>query len=121
MFLETALRLAPAWFTKDVIDVAIPARNPGLVALYVGLFIGSQFIWLLQDGLQEVMPLMRRVERRMAALNVVIQEYVAGVKMIQAFGREPHEAGRFDEVNGDIRASRMKQQQVMAVVMPGQE
>jgi ABC-type multidrug transport system fused ATPase/permease subunit len=222
MFLETGLRLAPAWFTKEVIDQAIPARDPGLVALYVGLFIGSAFaynamtagetylqqlvgqrvifdlrnalyghlqsqsmsfydanqtgqlmsrvtndvsqvqffltqgisrlvntvatvaiylgvlllldaqltavtlivapgIWMLQDRLKEVMPLMRRVQRRMADLNVVIQEYVAGVKMIQAFGREPFEAQRFDDVNLDIRTSRMKQQQVMAVVMPGQE
>jgi ABC-type multidrug transport system fused ATPase/permease subunit len=222
MFLETGLRLAPAWFTKDVIDKAIPAHDPGLVALYVGLFIGSAFaynaftagetylqqlvgqrvifdlrnvlyqhlqsqsmsfydanqtgqlmsrvtndvsqvqffltqgisrlvntvatvaiylgvlllldaqltavtlivapgIWMLQDRLKEVMPLMRRVQRRMADLNVVIQEYVAGVKMIQAFGREPFEAQRFDDVNLDIRTSRMKQQQVMAIVMPGQE
>src|SRR5437867_11744694 len=41
--------------------------------------------------------------------------------MIQAFGREPFEAERFDDVTRDIRWSRMKQQQVMAVVMPGQE
>ena len=222
MVLGTGLRMAPAWFTKEVIDHAIPARDAGLVTLYVGLFIGSAFaynalaafetylqqhvgqrvifdlrnalyghlqsqsmsfydsnqtgqlmsrvtndvsqvqffltqgiarlvntistvgvylvvlflldaqltavtlivapgIWLLQEKLKDVMPLMRRVQRRMADLNVVIQEYVAGVKMIQAFGREPHEAARFDEVNHDIRSTRMQQQQVMAVVMPGQE
>jgi ABC-type multidrug transport system fused ATPase/permease subunit len=222
MMVGTGLRMAPAWFTKEVIDVAIPARDPGLVALFVGLFIGSAFafnalaafetylqqlvgqrvifdlrnalyghlqsqsmsfydanqtgqlmsrvtndvsqvqffltqgisrlintvvtvavylsvlflldpqltavtlvvapgILLLQDRLKEVMPLMRRVQRRMADLNVVIQEYVAGVKMIQAFGREEHEARRFDEVNHDIRTTRMRQQQVMALVMPGQE
>jgi ABC-type multidrug transport system fused ATPase/permease subunit len=103
------------------------------VAIYLGvlLLLDAQLtavtlivapgIWMLQDRLKEVMPLMRRVQRRMADLNVVIQEYVAGVKMIQAFGREPFEAQRFDDVNLDIRTSRMKQQQVMAVVMPGQE
>jgi ABC-type multidrug transport system fused ATPase/permease subunit len=222
MIVGTGLRMAPAWFTKEVIDHAIPARDAGLVTLYVGLFIGAacafnalaavetylqqhvgqrvifdlrnnlyghlqsqsmsfydanqtgqlmsrvtndvsqvQFfltqgiarlvntvatvgvyltvlflldpqltavtlivapgIWMLQEKLKDVMPLMRRVQRRMADLNVVIQEYVAGVKMIQAFGREPHEAARFDEVNHDIRSTRMQQQQVMAVVMPGQE
>jgi ABC-type multidrug transport system fused ATPase/permease subunit len=222
MIVGTGLRMAPAWFTKEVIDHAIPARDAGLVTLYVGLFIGAAFafnalsavetylqqhvgqrvifdlrnalyghlqsqsmsfydanqtgqlmsrvtndvsqvqffltqgiarlvntvatvgiylavlflldpqltavtlivapgIWMLQEKLKDVMPLMRRVQRRMADLNVVIQEYVAGVKMIQAFGREPHEAARFDEVNHDIRSTRMQQQQVMAVVMPGQE
>src|SRR5207237_7383441 len=35
--------------------------------------------------------------------------------------REPHEAARFDKVNADIRQNRMKQQMIMATVMPGQE
>src|SRR5688572_11272522 len=43
MIVGTGLRMAPAWFTKEVIDVAIPARDPGLVALFVGLFIASAF------------------------------------------------------------------------------
>ena len=78
-------------------------------------------IWILQNRLREVMPLLRIVQQRMADLNVVIQEYVSGVKMIQAFGREPFEAKRFDTVNRDIRGNRMRQQRVMAIVMPGQE
>ena len=43
----------------------------------------------------------------MADLNMVIQENVAGIKLVQAFGREPHEAARFDSVNRDIRAKRL--------------
>ncbi|TAK25478.1 MAG: ABC transporter ATP-binding protein [Chloroflexota bacterium] len=222
MVIGTGLRMAPAWFTKEIIDHAIPARDSGLIGIYVGLFIAAAFaynamsaietylqqfvgqrvifdlrnalyghlqsqsmsfydanqtgqlmsrvtndvsqvqffltqgvsrlvstiatvviyfvvlvaldaqltavtlivapgIWALQDRLKDVMPLMRRVQSRMADLNVVIQEFVAGVKMIQAFGRESHEARRFDEVNLDIRTNRNQQQRMMAVVMPGQE
>ncbi|MBM4417746.1 MAG: ABC transporter ATP-binding protein [Chloroflexi bacterium] len=222
MVAGTGLRMAPVWFTKEVIDTAIPRADAALVILYVVLFVGSAFafnafqavetyaqqfvgqrviydlrnalyahlqsqsmsfydanqtgqlmsrvtndvsqvqffltqgvsrlvstvatvviylaflimldiqltavtlvvapgIWLLQDRLKAVMPLMRVMQKRMADLNVVIQEYVAGVKMIQAFGREPYEARRFDEANTDIRSARMQQQQLMAVVMPGQE
>jgi subfamily B ATP-binding cassette protein MsbA len=91
------------------------------VQLLMVTLIVAPAIWLLQDQLKKAMPLMRQVQRRMADLNVVIQEYVAGVKMIQAFSREPFEARRFDDVNRDIRGNRMKQQQIMAIVMPGQE
>lgn len=68
-----------------------------------------------------VMPMFRRVQRRMADLNVVIQENVAGIKLIQAYGREPYEAKRFDEVNRDIRATRLETSRNMAIVNPGQE
>jgi subfamily B ATP-binding cassette protein MsbA len=78
-------------------------------------------IWFFQRRLTSIMPLMRYVQAKNGDLNQLIQEYVAGVKMIQGFGREDHEAKRFDQLNSDIRTTRMKQQQQMAVVMPGQE
>ena len=57
----------------------------------------------------------------MADLNIVIQENVAGIKLIQAYGREPYEAKRFDDVNHDIRTMRMLTSVNMAIVNPGQE
>lgn len=68
-----------------------------------------------------IMPRFRMAQRRMADLNIVIQENVAGIKLIQAYGREPHEAQRFDTVNGDIRRIRMDTSINMAIVNPGQE
>src|SRR3982751_6483414 len=178
----TSLRMLPAWYTKTIIDDAIPHHDYRLVAMYVGLFVLAAFafnalsaietyleqlvgqrviydlrnalyghlqsqsmsfydgnqtgqlmsrvtndvsqvqffltqgiarlvntvatvaiylvvlllldvqltlvtlivapaIWLLQNQLKQAMPLMRQTQRWMADLNVVIQEYVAGVKM----------------------------------------
>jgi ATP-binding cassette subfamily B protein len=54
-------------------------------------------------------------------LNVVIQENVAGIKLVKAFNREPFEAQRFDQVNWDIREGRMKASMAMAVASPGQD
>jgi len=67
------------------------------------------------------MGIFRLVQKRMADLNIVLQENVAGIKLIQAYGREPHEAQRFEEVNRDIRTQRMVTQVNFAVVNPGQE
>ena len=43
-------------------------------------------------------PLFMAVQIRMSALNTVLQENVAGLKVVKAFGREPEEEARFDEV-----------------------
>jgi ABC-type multidrug transport system fused ATPase/permease subunit len=78
-------------------------------------------IVFLQTKTRDIVPLFRKTQQRMADLNTVIQENVAGIKLIQAYGREPHEAARFDVVNYDIRANRLAVSRLMAVVMPGQE
>jgi subfamily B ATP-binding cassette protein MsbA len=78
-------------------------------------------IYLLQRQQAKVFPLFRLVQRKMADLNIIIQENVAGIKLIQAYGREPFEAKRFDVVNHDIRTMRMETQRNFAIVNPGQE
>ena len=42
------------------------------------------------------------------------------IRIVEGFSKM-REAQRFDSVNHDIRQNRMKQQQLMAIVMPGQE
>ncbi len=78
-------------------------------------------IYFFQKKQMVIMPMFRHIQRRMADLNIVIQENVAGIKLIQAYGREPYEAKRFDEVNHDIRATRLETSRNMAIVNPGQE
>src|SRR5262249_8698648 len=78
-------------------------------------------IYLFQRRQARIMGIFRLVQKRMADLNIVIQENVTGIKLIQAYGREPHEAQRFEEVNRDIRTQRMVTQINFAVVNPGQE
>lgn len=78
-------------------------------------------LYYFQVKQSKIMSVFRRTQQRMADLNVVIQENVAGIKLIQAYGREPHEAQRFDEVNRDIRAMRMTTSMNFAIVNPGQE
>jgi ABC-type multidrug transport system fused ATPase/permease subunit len=78
-------------------------------------------IYYFQVKQGQVMPVFRKTQQRMADLNQVIQENVAGIKLIQAYGREPYEAKRFDDVNHDIRRMRMFASMNLAIVNPGQE
>ena len=43
IFAVTSMRVLPAWYTKLVIDQAIPARDYHSIALYVGLFVLAAF------------------------------------------------------------------------------
>jgi ABC-type multidrug transport system fused ATPase/permease subunit len=78
-------------------------------------------IVFLQARTREIVPLFRRSQQQMSDINTVIQENVAGIKLIQAYGREGHEAARFERVNHDLRANRLTVSRLMAQVMPGQE
>jgi len=102
-----------------VINVVILSLISPFLTVLMFLIVPPLFFY--QKKQMTIMPIFRRVQRRMADLNIVIQENVAGIKLIQAYGREPHEAKRFDDVNNDIRASRLNTSINMAIVNPGQE
>ena len=78
-------------------------------------------IYYFQRKQSKMMTLFRQVQRRIADLNIIIQENVAGIKLIQAYGREPYEAHRFDTVNSEIRGMRLETSRNFGIVNPGQE
>ena len=47
-------------------------------------------------------PLFRAMQVRVDALNRVLREQIAGLRVIRAFVREPTEAARFDRANADL-------------------
>ena len=47
-------------------------------------------------------PLFRQNQERIDSLNRVVREQLAGIRVIRAFGREPHERRRFDAANTDL-------------------
>jgi ATP-binding cassette subfamily B protein len=47
-------------------------------------------------------PLFTRVQQYLAHLNTVLQENLAGVRVVKAFAREPYEWQRFDAANRDL-------------------
>ena len=49
----------------------------------------------------------RQIQQRMAGLSVILQENIAAIKLVKAFTREQHEAGRFEAVLRDVREMRL--------------
>ncbi len=63
-------------------------------------------------------PLFREVQIRLSSLNTVLQENVAGIRVVKAFVREPHEQKRFDKTNVDLFEQFMKVARTFSVLFP---
>ncbi|MCX6072409.1 MAG: ABC transporter ATP-binding protein, partial [Chloroflexi bacterium] len=63
-------------------------------------------------------PLFVRVQRRLDRLNTVLQENIAGVRLVKAFVRADHEARRFEAANEDLTAGSVQVMRVMSVMTP---
>ncbi|RPI57301.1 MAG: ABC transporter ATP-binding protein [Chloroflexi bacterium] len=63
-------------------------------------------------------PLFMRVQQFIARLNTVLQENLAGVRVVQAFAREPYEAGRFEAANTDLMEQSIAVGKMMSQAFP---
>jgi ATP-binding cassette subfamily B protein len=63
-------------------------------------------------------PLFAEVQKRLSALNTILQEALAGIKVVKAFNREKYEEARFNDKLVDFFAQQMKIQRIFAVLFP---
>ncbi len=59
-----------------------------------------------------------RVQERMAELSAQVQENLAGVRVVRAFGAEPRESERFDALSEDYRRGHLDLIRVSGVFQP---
>jgi ATP-binding cassette subfamily B protein len=63
-------------------------------------------------------PLFAQIQARLSALNTILQENLAGIKVVKAFAREPAEQRRFDAAADDLFAISLKVNRIFAVLFP---
>jgi ATP-binding cassette subfamily B multidrug efflux pump len=63
-------------------------------------------------------PLFHSVQQRLDKLNTVLQENIAGVRLVKAFVRADHEAQRFEESNEAYTQNSIKVMQFMTTLSP---
>ncbi len=67
------------------------------------------FVFLVMGRfIRTVQPLFRQVQARLGALNTILQENLAGVRVVKAFAREMHEIERFGEANRALLAENLR-------------
>jgi ATP-binding cassette subfamily B protein len=62
--------------------------------------------------------LFTRVQQRLSALNTVLQENLAGVRVVKAFAREPFEREQFATVNQELLAQSVQVGKMLAAAIP---
>jgi ATP-binding cassette, subfamily B, multidrug efflux pump len=67
---------------------------------------------------RQVMPMSREVQQKLGALNTVLQENLAGMRIVKAFAREPFEMARYDERNQDLLGSNIKLLKLFTTYFP---
>jgi ATP-binding cassette subfamily B protein len=71
-------------------------------------------IWLVRVA----QPMFLAVQQKLAALNTLVQENLAGVQVVKAFVREPFEIEQFGEANIAYMAQHIKVGRLLAVANP---
>ncbi len=93
------------WFTIHSLTLII------LPVLPVALVIFMAFGAIAQ-------PLFVAVQRRLSAVNTVLQENLAGFKVVKAFAREPEEEARFSQSAEDLLTQQIKVARTFSFLMP---
>ncbi len=63
-------------------------------------------------------PLFSQVQIRLSALNTILQENLAGIKVVKAFAREPEEQARFDQSAESLMQQHLAVSRVMSFLFP---
>ncbi|MCX7037892.1 MAG: ABC transporter ATP-binding protein [Spirochaetes bacterium] len=63
-------------------------------------------------------PLFRIVQHKLDRLNTVLQENIAGARLVKAFVRADHEAARFAQANEDLTGHTARVMQFMSIMSP---
>ncbi|HMA36208.1 MAG TPA: ABC transporter ATP-binding protein [Chloroflexia bacterium] len=93
------------WFTNQALTLVVIPILPVALALF--MFFGS----ISQ-------PLFREVQIRVSRLNTILQENMAGQKVVKAFAREPQEEQRFDQAADAVLAQQLKVARIFSFLFP---
>jgi ATP-binding cassette subfamily B protein len=105
---------APMWVIGSVFMLITTSTQLSLLMLaLLPVIVG--FIWFF--GVR-ARPLYMKVQQKLDRLNQVMQENLAGMRVVKAFVRDEHEKARFDRANRDLTAENIRVMQLLAVLLP---
>jgi ATP-binding cassette subfamily B protein len=90
--------------------------NVGLTLVILPILPMAFAVFFLFGAMAQ--PLFMAVQMRMSAMNTVLQENVAGLKVVRAFGREPEEQARFGTSADALLAQQLKVGRTFSFLFP---
>ncbi len=108
------LTRAPIWTLGAVVLLVLTSPRLALMmAFFVPLII--LLVWLFARKAQ---PMFLQVQQRLDRLNIVLQENLAGMRVVKAFVRTAHESARFGEANVELMDGTIGVARLMAAFTP---
>ena len=96
--------------------ILLVLTSPKLALLMVVLLpITLSVLWFFVSRTQ---PLFMQVQRKLGWLNQVLQENLAGVRVVKAFVRADHENARFGSANDDLMNQTARVQRILSILQP---
>jgi len=105
---------APLLFIGGIIMAVSKDAKLSLV-LVVILPILSLLIFFVA---KKSMSLFKSMQIKLDKLNLVLREYLTGIRVIRAFNREVYEKKKFHKANFDLTETAIKVNKLMAILMP---
>ena len=105
---------APLWVIGSMIMLVSTSPQLSLLMLaLLPLILGM--IWFF---LARARPRFLAVQQKLDRLNQVLQENLAGVRVVKAFVRDDHENERFNQANQDLTGENIRVMQFIATLIP---
>lgn len=113
MLLRIMLR-APLLVIGSLIMAALSSPRLAVIFIVQVPFIIAVLYWVINKAY----PMFGDVQERLDHLNTVMQENLAGVRVVKAFVREDHEIGRFEKVNEGLMDITVRAARTIGVAGP---
>ena len=117
MIVMMALRIltrAPIWIIGAVVMLVLTSPQLSLMmTAFVPVIV--LFIWWFA---RKARPLFLWVQKKLDRLNTVLQENLAGVRVVKAFVREEHEIERFGVANVELMEKNIQVMRLVAILIP---
>jgi len=112
-----------------MLRMMISAPLMGIGGIIMAVSQDAQLAWVLIAAvpvlalaiyiiMAKSIPLFQAVQVKLDKLNLVLDEGLAGVRVIRAFDRIDHEKRRFDEANHDLMDVSISVNRIVATLMP---
>jgi ATP-binding cassette subfamily B protein len=113
MLLRVMVRV-PLLLVGSVIMAVLTSPQLALLYLVLVPVVLAEVVWIVG----RTFPMFGEVQRRLDALNTVLQENLAGVRVVKAFARAAHEARRFQRANVRLTEQNLAAVRLSALTMP---
>jgi len=108
------LTRAPVWVIGSVVMLVLTSRRLSILMACFLPFIALAIILFMRKA----QPLFLLVQKALDRLNGVLQENLAGMRLIKAFVRVGHEKERFDDANTELMVENISVMELMALLIP---